>query len=50
MPITNKSNYINAKAVLERKMNRASIIRAGFELNNAIQKAKFKPNTEEIKS
>ncbi len=29
-PINNKSNYINAKAVVERKINRASIIRAGF--------------------
>ncbi len=41
MPITNKSNYINAKAVLERKMNRASIIRAGFELNNANETMKY---------
>lgn len=41
MPITNKSNYINAKVVLERKMNRASIIRAGFELNNANETMKY---------
>lgn len=41
MPITNKSNYINAKAVLERQINRASIIRAGFELNNAEETMKY---------
>ena len=31
-PIHNTSNYINAKAIIERKINRASIVRAGFEL------------------
>jgi len=40
-PINNKSNYINAKAVIERKINRASIIRAGFELNNADENMKY---------
>ncbi len=34
-PINNQSNYVNAKAVIERKISRASILRAGFELNNA---------------
>lgn len=34
-PINNQSNYINAKAVIERKINRASILRAGFEFNNS---------------
>src|SRR6218665_1848915 len=40
-PINNKSNYINAKAVIERKINRASILRAGFELNNADENMKY---------
>lgn len=33
--IKNVGNYINTKAVVERKINRRSIVRAGFELNNA---------------
>jgi len=41
MPINNKSNYINTKAVIERKINRASIVRAGFELNNADETMKY---------
>jgi len=40
-PINNKSNYINAKAVVERKINRASIVRAGFELNDADENMKY---------
>lgn len=40
-PINNQSNYINAKAVVERKINRASIVRAGFELNNANETMKY---------
>lgn len=40
-PIHNASNYINAKAVIERKINRASIVRAGFELNNADETMKY---------
>ncbi|MGU3374547.1 TonB-dependent receptor [Chryseobacterium sp. M5A1_1a] len=34
-------NYINLKAVLERKINRISAIRGGFELNNADEKLNF---------
>lgn len=40
-PINNKSNYINAKVVVERKINRASVLRAGFELNNADETMKY---------
>lgn len=40
-PINNQSNYINAKAVIERKINRASVVRAGFELNNADETMKY---------
>ncbi|WP_312767720.1 TonB-dependent receptor [Epilithonimonas sp.] len=40
-PINNKSNYINAKAVIERKINRASILRAGFEINNADETMRY---------
>lgn len=40
-PINNQSNYINAKAVIERKINRASFLRAGFELNNADETMKY---------
>lgn len=40
-PINNQSNYINVKAVVERKINRASIIRAGFEMNNADETMKY---------
>ncbi len=40
-PVHNASNYINAKAVIERKINRASIVRAGFELNNADETMKY---------
>jgi hypothetical protein len=31
-------NYINFKAVLERKINRISAVRGGFELNNTDEK------------
>ncbi|MDH6251628.1 vitamin B12 transporter [Chryseobacterium sp. H1D6B] len=34
-------NYINFKAVLERKINRISAVRGGFELNNADEKLTF---------
>ncbi|MCJ7933997.1 MAG: TonB-dependent receptor [Chryseobacterium sp.] len=34
-------NYINFKAVLERKINRISAVRAGFELNNTDEKLNF---------
>ncbi|MBV8327069.1 TonB-dependent receptor [Chryseobacterium sp.] len=34
-------NYINFKAVLERKINRISAIRGGFELNNTDEKLNF---------
>ncbi|MDR2234813.1 MAG: TonB-dependent receptor [Chryseobacterium sp.] len=33
--------YINFKAVLDRKINRISAVRAGFELNNANEKLNF---------
>ncbi|WP_312824154.1 TonB-dependent receptor [Epilithonimonas sp.] len=39
--INNQSNYINAKAVVERKIDRASVLRAGFELNNADENMKY---------
>ena len=41
MPINTRSNYINAKAVAERKLNKRSIVRAGFELNNADENRQF---------
>lgn len=34
-------NYINFKAVLERKINRISAVRGGFELNNTDEKLTF---------
>nr|WP_315033400.1 TonB-dependent receptor [uncultured Chryseobacterium sp.] len=34
-------NYINFKAVLERKINRISALRGGFELNNTDEKLNF---------
>ncbi len=34
-------NYLNAKAVVERKINKISAIRGGFELNNAQEKFEF---------
>ncbi|HCN49555.1 MAG TPA: TonB-dependent receptor [Chryseobacterium sp.] len=34
-------NYINFKAVLERKINRISAVRGGFELNNTDEKLNF---------
>lgn len=34
-------NYINFKAVLERKMNKISALRAGFEMNNTDEKLNF---------
>lgn len=39
-PINNKSNYINAKIVVERKIGRNNI-RGGFELNNADENMKY---------
>ncbi|MBK1894738.1 TonB-dependent receptor [Chryseobacterium paridis] len=38
-------NYINFKAVLERKINKISAVRGGFELNNTDEKLNF----EEVK-
>jgi hypothetical protein len=32
--LLNDGNYINLKAVLERKINKISALRGGFELNN----------------
>ncbi len=34
-------NYINFKAVVDRKINRISAVRAGFELNNTDEKLNF---------
>ena len=34
-PLQNKGNYWNGKAVVERKLNAVSAIRAGFELNQS---------------
>lgn len=53
IPINNQSNYINAKAVVERKISRASILRAGFELNNAdetMQYGTFERNYKDLTS
>lgn len=38
---TSIGNYINAKAVVERKINRISALRGGFELNNADENTKY---------
>ena len=35
-------NYLNLKTVLERKINKISAVRAGFELNNASEKSAFR--------
>lgn len=34
-------NYLNAKAVVERKINRISAIRGGFEFNNSNEKSQY---------
>jgi vitamin B12 transporter len=34
-------NYLNAKAVIERKINKISAIRGGFEFNNANEKLQY---------
>ncbi|MCW3160681.1 TonB-dependent receptor [Chryseobacterium oryctis] len=39
--LLNDGNYINFKAVLERKINKISAIRGGFELNNTDEKLNF---------
>lgn len=39
--VLNDGNYINFKAVLERKINRISALRGGFELNNTSEKLYF---------
>lgn len=52
-PINTRANYINAKAVLERKINRRSIVRGGFELNNAdenMQYGNFERNYKDLTS
>lgn len=36
--VLNNGNYLNFKAVLERKINRISAVRGGFELNHANEK------------
>jgi hypothetical protein len=38
---TSIGNYINAKAVVERKIKRISALRGGFELNNADENTKY---------
>lgn len=37
----NVGNYINAKAVIDRKINKISAIRGGFEFNNAEEKSHY---------
>ncbi len=39
--LLNDGNYLNFKAVLERKMNKISAIRGGFELNNSDENLDF---------
>lgn len=39
--LLNEGNYINFKAVLERRINRISAVRGGFELNNTDEKLNF---------
>ncbi|CAD7805742.1 hypothetical protein CHRY9390_01412 [Chryseobacterium aquaeductus] len=39
--VLNDGNYINFKAVLDRKINKISALRGGFELNNASEKMNF---------
>lgn len=34
-------NYVNAKAILERKINKISAVRMGFELNNSDEKTTY---------
>lgn len=40
-PVQNKNNYLNFKPVLERKINKISAVRAGFELNNSRETNNF---------
>ncbi len=37
----NTGNYLNAKAVVERKINKISALRGGFELNNSNEKLQY---------
>lgn len=39
--LLNDGNYINFKAVLERRINKISALRGGFELNNTDEKLNF---------
>jgi hypothetical protein len=39
--VLNDANYINFKAVLERKINKISALRGGFELNSTSEKLNF---------
>lgn len=39
--LLNEGNYINFKTVLERKINKISALRGGFELNSASENLKF---------
>ncbi|MCU7617556.1 TonB-dependent receptor [Chryseobacterium sp. PBS4-4] len=39
--VLNDGNYINFKAVVDRKINKISALRGGFELNNANEKLNF---------
>lgn len=39
--LLNDGNYINFKAVLDRKINKISALRGGFELNSASEKLNF---------
>ena len=41
--IENHGSYFNAKAVLERKINKASIIRGGVEFQNSIEDMTYQP-------
>ena len=48
--IENHGSYFNAKAVLERKLNKASIIRGGVEFQNSIEDMTYQPeNTARFK-
>ncbi|MBB4806913.1 hypothetical protein HNP38_002209 [Chryseobacterium defluvii] len=47
--LLNNGNYINFKAVLERKINKISAVRGGIELNNTSEKLDFEEANKHYK-
>ncbi|QDP85353.1 TonB-dependent receptor [Chryseobacterium sp. SNU WT5] len=46
--LVNKSNYLNFKTILERKINKISAVLTGFEFNNAAETTNFGKNYQDL--